>query len=85
VPGDPGEAGRGIVGRTHARVMLINAERQLKVCGKYCHNEERLEKKIAILRRVLEGQMLAAEHALKGVRQCETYERSAQRYGSAIR
>jgi uncharacterized sporulation protein YeaH/YhbH (DUF444 family) len=69
----------------NARVMLTDAERQLKACGKDCHDEERLEKKITILRRVLERQTSAAEYALKDFRRCETDERSTQRYGSAVR
>jgi hypothetical protein len=69
----------------NARVMLTDAERRLKACGKDCRDEEKLEKIVAILRRVLERQTLAAEYALKGFRRCEIYERSAHGYGSATR
>ena len=73
------------VAEGNARVVLADAERRLKACGKDCRDEEKLEKIVAILRRVLERQTLAAEYALKGFRRCESYEGSAHGYGSAIR
>jgi len=73
------------VAERNARVVLEDAERQLKACGKDCRDEERLEKIVAVLRRVLERQTLAAEDALKGFRRCEASEGSAHGYGSAIR
>ena len=73
------------VAERNARILLADAERRLKACGKDCRDEEKLEKIVAILRRVLERQTLAAEYALKGFRRCETYEGSAHGYGSAIR
>ena len=73
------------VAERNARVLLADGERRLKACGKDCRDEEKLEKIIAILRRVLERQTLAAEDSLKDFRRCDAYEGSPHRYGSAIR